>query len=270
MPTRHPSEPVVFLGYINNFRAIATLFVVFNHSVPALDWTGDDQLSRLIKIVFTNGAVLFTFIAGFLFQHLVYKFDYRTYLIARFKLVVTPYLILSLPAVLTWTFLYQKTSLGIPADFYSWSSAMRILYLYVTGLHLAPVWFIPMIVLFYLAAPVFHWFDRCPRAYWILPALMLLSYIVPRHWNPVIAFVHFLSIYVFGMFCSRYKQQVLPLTFKYLILLVVLFAVLVVVQWLYTHEVQGYINYWIKLIVCVATIAVLARYDDRVGGPFKA
>ena len=47
----------MFLNYINNFRAIATLFVVFNHSVPALDWGDDADIERLAKIVYANGAV---------------------------------------------------------------------------------------------------------------------------------------------------------------------------------------------------------------------
>ncbi len=38
----------MFLAYINNFRAIATLFVVANHSIPALDWTGYHELSRVL------------------------------------------------------------------------------------------------------------------------------------------------------------------------------------------------------------------------------
>jgi hypothetical protein len=255
----------MFLNYINNFRAIATLFVVFNHSVSALGWGDDADIERLVKIIYTNGAVLFTFIAGFLFQHLLDKFDYKTYLVARFKLVVCPYLIISIPAVIVWAFVFQKSGTAIPSDFYQWPGILRILYLYATGIHLAPVWFIPMIVLFYLSAPFFYWLDRHPKLYYLLPALMVLSYIVPRHWNPAIASVHFLSVYVFGMFCSRYKERIMPLVLKLVIPLVVTFVALVVIQWKLTYDIQGYYNYWNKLIVCLVLISLLDKYEHKVG-----
>lgn len=259
----------VFLPYINNFRAIATLFVVFNHSIPALQWTDDHELDRLMKIIYSNGALFFTFIAGFLFQHLAFKFDYPKYLITRFKLVISPYLLISIPAVLTWTFLYQKHSYALPGDFYDWPALLRILYLYATGLHLAPVWFIPMIALFYLASPLFLWLDRHPWMYWLLPALILLSYIVPRHFNPAIAWVHFLSVYVFGMFCSRYKESVMALTSKLMVPLLAAFVVLVLYEWLYTFQIQGYLNYWNKMVASVVLITLLARYNDRIGDLIK-
>ena len=255
----------VFLPYINNFRAIATLFVVFNHSIPALSWTDSHEVDRLMKIIYSNGALFFVFIAGFLFQHLAFKFNYRDYLITRFKLVVSPYLIISIPAVVTWTFLYQKHGLGVPHDFYEWHAAWRILYLYATGTHLAPVWFIPMIILFYLASPIFAWFDRHPFLYWLLPALILLSYFVPRHFNPAIAWVHFLPAYVFGMFCSRYKNPVIAWTRKLLVPLLVAFILLVLYEWLYTYQIQGYLNYWNKMIASVVLITLLAKFNDQIG-----
>jgi len=258
-----------YLRYINNFRAIATVFVVFNHSVPALQWTDDIELDRLCKIIYSNGALFFTFIAGFLFQHLAFKFNYRSYLVTRFKLVVSPYLLISIPAVLAWTFMFQKHSAATPPDFYEWSAATRILYLYATGLHLAPVWFIPMIVLFYLAAPLFYWMDRYPRSYWILPALIYLSYLVPRDFSPATSAVHFLSVYVFGMFCSRYKEQVITLAGKLMVPLLVAFVALVLYEWMYTYEIQGYLNYWNKMVGSVILIALLARYDSRIGDFIK-
>lgn len=122
----------MFLNFINDFRAVATLLVVFNHCIPLLDWNNNTQSERLLGIIFFNGALLFTFISGFLFQHLAYKFHYKKYLTTRFKLVVCPYLIISIPAVLGWTFVYEKVGIRIPADFYEWSAAARILYFYAT------------------------------------------------------------------------------------------------------------------------------------------
>ena len=112
----------MYLKYVNQFRAIATLFVVFNHCIHGLQWGSQYEnleMSRFLKIVFSNGAFFFVFIAGFIFQHLSFKFEYRKYLVSRFLLVILPYLLISIPAVVAWTFLYQKSGYGIPADLYT-------------------------------------------------------------------------------------------------------------------------------------------------------
>ena len=196
----------MFLHYINQFRAIATLFVVINHSIHGLQWGieyDNYETSRLLKIVFSNGAFFFVFISGFLFQHLLHKYRYRPFLVSRFQLVILPYLLISIPAVLAWTFVFQKSGMGIPADFYAQPWWQRVAWFYATGLHMAPVWFIPMIALYYLASPLFQLLDRYPLLYLGIPLLLWLSWEVPRHWAPWIASIHFLSVYVIGMAASR-------------------------------------------------------------------
>ncbi len=208
---------------------------------------------------------MFVFISGFLFQHLLYKFEFRRFLITRFLLVALPYLIVSVPAVVVWTFVLENASLGIPADFYEQPPWFRIVYFYATGVHLAPVWFIPMICLFYLASPVFAWFDRHPKLYYALPFFFFLSYLVPRHWNPVIAGVHFLSVYLFGMFCSRHRERLISLAYPAWPVLLVVFVLLVACELTLTRGVQTYFNYWNKMVVSVLLIAVLARNEVRIG-----
>lgn len=55
----------MFLGYIHYFRALAIFFIVAGHSMDAFTWHSKD-IERIIRIIFSNGSVLFVFIAGYL------------------------------------------------------------------------------------------------------------------------------------------------------------------------------------------------------------
>ena len=256
----------MYLKYINLFRAIATLFVVTNHCVPALIWTDNFEMSRALKIVFSNGAFFFVFISGYLFQHLLYKYNYKSFMISRFKLVILPYLIVSLPAVIAWSFIFQKSGMGIEPGFYNQPWWYRVSFFYLSGKHLAPVWFIPMIAIFYVLSPLFKAFDRLPRAYWVLPGLIFLSYIVPRHWSPAISLVHFLSVYILGMAASRYKDIVVPRCYQYRYALILLFVVFVTMELLFTHYTQSYLNYLNKFALSFLFIGLLDHYKEH---PFQ-
>ena len=259
----------MFLSYINLFRAIATIFVVVNHSIHGLQWGqpyDNFEMSRLLKIVFSNGALFFVFISGFLFQHLLYKFNYVQFLKSRFMLVVLPYLIVSIPAVFAWTFLYQKTGWSVPPDLYDHPWWYQVGFFYATGLHMAPVWFIPMIIMFYVLSPFFQWFDKHPWLYLSIPLLMWLSWEQPRHWTPWVSFIHFFSVYIIGMAASRYKDIVLDFCYRWRYAIFVAFLAVVAYEWLRTTHVQSYFNYLNKLCLSFLMIALLHHYNDR---PFK-
>ena len=69
------------------------------------------------------------------------------------------------------------------------------------------LWFIPMITIFYVAAPLFSAMIRHPVSYWILPPLVVLSALIHRVPNPGLAIVHMalylLPAYIAGMWCSQ-------------------------------------------------------------------
>ena len=256
----------MYLSYINLFRAIATLFVVFNHSIHGLQWGvtyGNDEIARLLKIMFSNGAFFFVFIAGFIFQHLLYKYDYWKYVKSRFMLVILPYLVVSIPAVVAWVFLFKKSALGIPPGFYDDPWWYRVGYLYATGLHMAPLWFIPMIAMFYVLSPVFKFIDRYPWLYVTLPLLIIISYEYPRHWNPALQLIHFFPIYILGMAASRYKDQVVDWGWKLRYALFLGFVGFVCYEWFFMHTKQSFMNYMNKMCLSFLFLAILAHYADR-------
>ena len=153
--------------------------------------------------IYGDGSVLFVFIAGYLFQHLSNRFDIKKYYLSKLQNVVIPYLIISIPAILFYITVEQKNTVW--PSFYENPAWLQMIYFYITGLHLSPMWFIPMIIMFYLLAPVLVKADKTRYFYCLLPFFLLVSFSVERgltHHN----FMHFFSIYILGMFCSKYKE----------------------------------------------------------------
>lgn len=83
-----------FIRYIHHFRGVAIIYVVAAHIL--VKWPENSIVSRAMDVVWQNSTILFLFIAGYLFQHLSDKFEYKDYLIKKFQNVICPYLILSI------------------------------------------------------------------------------------------------------------------------------------------------------------------------------
>ncbi len=196
-----------FLGPIQAFRGIAIAWIVAFHCLFALDWSGRPDLHRELAIVLHNGSALFVFIAGYLFQHVAGGaggFRYGDYLSRKARFIVLPYVICSIPAIAHDLVRHPPESAGAAiADV-----AMALL----TGDHLTPLWFIPMICLYYLAAPPLLALDRRGWILALVPPLLAIALIVPRDIDNVPqTALHFLPVYMLGMACSRWRGRVEPL-----------------------------------------------------------
>lgn len=176
--------------------------------------------------LFDNGTILFVFIAGFLFQHLTHsQFDYPKYLEQKFKVVILPYLLISIPLII----IRIKTgfdSLALPEDFHQRSGMSQFIYLLVTGSHMPPFWFIPMVFLIYLTAPLLHYLDSRDFYRYVFPFVLLIglfTYRPAHNANPFLSYLHFLPIYITGMWTSYNRERILALGNKLLIPLVVIY-----------------------------------------------
>ena len=219
-----------FLPYIHHFRAIAILFVVASHSRQPLDWSASPLIEQFVEVIFNNGTTLFVFIAGFLFAYLLPKYDTRTYYLNKIKYVILPYILVGGPAVAFFFFRDRILPPTFPADFGQWDLIVQILFLYGTGVMLLPLWFIPMIAIFYVLAPIFAVADRSGRIYQWLPLLFVAALIIPRpagNLNPFQAFVVFLPIYLLGMWSAKNVDWLMPRLAKFRGALVVSWLVLV-------------------------------------------
>jgi surface polysaccharide O-acyltransferase-like enzyme len=153
---------------------------------------------------FAGGTWLFLFISGFLFHRLLHRYEYRPYLLTKFKNVVLPYM----TVVLTATFVQAATGTLANDDVMIRTVKNLVLGYPVAG----PLWFCPMIFLFYLAAPLFARLARHRGLLLAVTGLSLAFSLVmtrpPVSAGPLINIVYFASAYLFGMACSQEREGV--------------------------------------------------------------
>lgn len=255
----------MFLKYINNFRGIAITYIVAGHSISAFAWDNTPQFKRLTKILLSNGTVFFVFIAGYLFQYLVKNYEPKKYFIAKLKYVLLPYFLVSIPAIVFFVFFQHRE--GVPIEFYDNPRWLQIISFYITGSHLAPLWFIPMISLFYLISPLLVVLDKNEWIYAFLPLFILISCLVSREGGIYYSsFVHFFSVYVLGMFLSHYREVINVALVKPIFLTALVFAYLPLVGvefYLMGESTMSFINLLRKLILCALFIGILIRLEGK-------
>ena len=201
-----------FQQHIHVFRGVAIILIVCAHTVPSLDWSNNPILGKLINAVANQSSMFFFFIAGYLFQYLSTRFSFRSYMLQKLKTVIVPYLILSIPALIVFTLLTQR--IGVWPWFYDLPVWGQLGLFLLTGKHLAPLWFVPTITLFYLAAPLFLFIDRKFRhGYWVIVPLLVLSGYMGRggQLGPLNFALYLLPIYLLGMAFSRFRNQAMQL-----------------------------------------------------------
>jgi probable poly-beta-1,6-N-acetyl-D-glucosamine export protein len=201
-----------FQQHIHVFRGIAISLIVCAHTLPSLDWSHNPMTGRWLDAVANQSSILFFFIAGYLFQYLSPRFSFGPYMKQKFRTVIVPYLILSVPALFVFVVLVPRQSMW--PFFYELPGWQQIVLFILTGKHLAPLWFVPTITLFYLAAPLFIWLDRrWPRGYWLIVPLLGVSTYVGRggQWGPLNFAYYLLAFYMLGMAVSRYRDTALML-----------------------------------------------------------
>lgn len=210
-----------YLNYINVFRGLAILLIIAGHTMQF-----GDNLSLIHKInceIVCGGTALFVFISGFLFQHLSAKFEYKIYLKKKWMNVVLPYLLTSIIGIL-FCFIYP---VNYGNSFDGLNPLIQIPLFLTTGrIHNTPTWFIPMIILFFFSSWILLKLEKKGILYKLLPLMFLIMLIFPRidvDYDSIInltyaqkyfacigyvinGFIHFFSLYVFGMLCSKYKD----------------------------------------------------------------
>lgn len=201
-----------FLNYIHAFRGLAILFIVGLHASVTFLW-GDEGLMqrKFMVVVFNNGTILFVFIAGYLFYHLNKDyFNYADYLKKKFLYVIVPYLIVSIPAILD-KFIFDKVGdhWWLDQGFFDMPAFFKVLFLLLTGRHMGVFWFIPMISIFYLAAPLVLKFSRTEFFKYFVPVLAILGLYTFRfgyHGNILLSLQYFLPVYLFSIWIYQRKH----------------------------------------------------------------
>jgi probable poly-beta-1,6-N-acetyl-D-glucosamine export protein len=234
-----------FLPYIHFLRGVAILYVVGVHARGfASYWESFPQVYTFLDTFSDpsegNGTTLFLFIGGFLFQHLNHKnFNFNKYLLQKFKVLIMPYLIISLPLILIRLNTdFQSPSL--PDDFSDRSVIHKVGHLLLTGSHLPPFWFISTIILFYFTAPLLHALDNRKFYLYVFPFILLaclFTYRPEHNANPLLSYLHFIPVYMTGMFASYFNRKILSDDPK------VFYTLLVIYSGICIGEITGLIDF---------------------------
>ncbi len=267
-----------FLNYINVFRGLAILLIIMGHT---MQFGNSSSLVRIINCeAVCGGTTLFIFISGFLFQHLSYKFEYKNYLSKKWTNVVFPYIVTAIPG-LVFCFYFPA---AYKNSFDGLNAALQIPVLLSVGrVHNVPTWFIPMIILFFFCSRGLLKLEKKNILYKLLPIFFVITVLLQRgdieyetvknmgYFDKYIlyvkyvltGFIHFFSLYVFGMYCSKNKGIIDKFYDKRFLLwaAMILFSILDI----YCTYKQIYCNYTIsKTILTMLLIGYLKHYDKYI------
>ncbi|WP_232415424.1 MULTISPECIES: acyltransferase family protein [Methylotenera] len=252
---------MVFLNYMNAFRALTIFLIVAVHTVLVFSWDNNLSQQNALNIIYGNSTTLFMFISGYLFQHLLVKFNTKRYYFSKLKYVLLPYFVISLPIILYYVLVAPKSIVN--SDFLAQPAWLQFLNYYWWGIHLYPMWFMPVIAMFYLAGPLLKWGDRNNLIYWLLPFFILMSFLIGRSLFPYFNFLHFLSVYVFGMLCCKYKNLINPFITKYSVLAILIstFLCLYALEFYEVFPQFTAINYVQKLFLILVLLGLMIKFE---------
>lgn len=257
-----------FQHHIHIFRGIAILLIVCAHTLPSLDWTDSPLTFRILDAIANESSIFFFFIAGYLFQHLSGRFKFSSYLKQKLKTVIVPYLLLSIPAIFIFTQIVHRE--GVWDWFYTKPLWEQIGLFLITGKHLAPLWFVPTITLFYLVAPLFIAIDRkAPKFYWLIVPLWFLSTYLGRDGplGPIDKAIYLLPVYMLGMVFSHYQKQSEDLVTRYwmhLLLLAMLGMAGHVLEWPVPPHYLMLMKLPMSLLITVALLRWQVVFGSRL------
>ena len=266
------------LNYINIFRGLAIILIIMGHT---MQFGNPKSLAHIINCeIICGGTALFIFISGFLFQHLSTKYEFKNYMSKKWTNVILPYLITAIPGIffcLYCPIAYKNSFAGLTP----WIQVP--LHLTIGRVHNIPTWFIPMIIIFFLFSWLFIKLEKKNILYKLLPLLFLLTIFIPRgvaeyestigldyltkYWIYVkyilINFVHFLSIYIFGMFCSKNKNIIDGFYNKRIVLwILMLLTSFADVCMQYNYQIS---NFTIsKIFLTMLVLGYLKHYDEFI------
>ena len=206
-------RPMPFLDNIHSLRALAIVVIVGGHVCGELRMLDASPSLSILSTLIDDGSVIFVFVAGFLFEHLRRSYTYSSYLRKKIANVIVPYLLLSVPAVYI-AIAWHGANPPYP-ELQGHSSLYQTAWYYLKGgAHLnGALWFIPMIGVYYLAAPAFMAVIHRPRLYLLILPLFCMSAVLKRPLFPNLDTMHLviymLPAYLMGMWCSQFGDSAL-------------------------------------------------------------
>lgn len=103
-----------------------------------------------------------------------------------------------------------------------------ISFFYATGSHLGPLWFIPVLALIFLTSKPLSMLHKNEKLFIFASVLSVIAIVFtsrpPQDSNPILAYFHFLPVYIIGMMICFYKDALISPSKKHLYLILFLSA----------------------------------------------
>jgi len=200
---------------IHALRGITITAIVFRHCLYLFDSNSLETslFSKVIDELFFNWTIFFMLISGYLFQYLAYKYDTRTYWASKVKHIVVPYVVVSL---VTFVLLHPEILASYPLvsadkdNLVVWGVSML-----ATGQHSVQMWYIPVISVIYLMGPLLY--RASSRDLTVVAVICLLLTLItykPTPSNIPLNVLHYLPVYIIGMFLCQKHAAMLRLVRK--------------------------------------------------------
>lgn len=222
---------------IHVLRGVAIIMIVFSHCLGVFknsSLISNSYLFSFLNLFAFNFTTFFVLIAGFLFQHLTYKFDTKTYYLSKFKTVVCPYISVSIFCFLF--FHYQYLS-NLP-----WYSATEpnivstIIKMMLTGTQLLPLWFMPMIIIIYLMGPLlYYWSKKSLIIVGLIAMFWVVIFTKPDFTQPFLNLMHFGPVYLIGMMIKQNYETIMKVVKDNLFLIISFFCLCFFVPYIYRY-----------------------------------
>jgi len=253
------------LHYVNNMRGIAILMVIFAHALSTVK--SDYLLYKVLDALTDNITLVFVAISGYLFTSLSENYKFSRFMSVKLKTVFLPYIVISIPAIIMYVGSFKEYHHWIDMQwFHSQLNAVEQAgLLLITGASLGPLWFIPMIFLFFLLSPVFIYLKKHDLLGSTFAITMLGALLFGRpqlNDNAFHSLVFFLPAYLAGMWLSTTDRwQKIPM---YQHCLPVLGAYLIIAPLIHLSvDVSNSLDLLIKLFFTLLIFMVSAQYLNR-------
>ncbi len=173
---------------------------------------------KSVYFLFVDATAWFIFISGYLLSHIEFinTFDFKAYIAKKIKFVLMPYFILSIPSILAALYFHRPQLYDLTSFEYTlWA-------LLVGGDVIGPMWFVPMIFLFFLISPIIYKINRIYLPYITLFFLIfsIFSWRPYKNFNPFLSFIHFFGFYLLGIYCNLIRERIYSLK-RYFALLII-------------------------------------------------
>jgi surface polysaccharide O-acyltransferase-like enzyme len=222
---------------IHVLRGVAIIMIVFSHCLGVFKNThliANSYLFSFLNLFAFNFTTFFVLIAGFLFQHLTYKFNTKSYYLSKIKTVVCPYISVS---VFCFIFFHYPYLSDLP-----WFSSTEIsitstiVHMMLTGTQLLPLWFIPMIIIVYFMGPLFfYWSKKNLIVVSLIAMFWVVMFTKPDFTKPLLNLLHYGPVYLIGMMIKQNYQTIMKSVKDNLYWVIFLFGLCFLVPFTYRY-----------------------------------